>query len=275
MTASPFRIGIVAPAGRFSPEAADRVAGLAALRPGRPIELVVHPQCFLKDGHFAGSDPAREDALVEVANEPGIDAVWFARGGYGSNRIAERAVVRMGKAALDKPFLGYSDLGFLLAGLVKAGATRAAHGPMCQDVMRDGGEAAILRALDWLVDGAPDTCEPTALEAASQAFNLTVLSNLLGTPLEPDFTGRVLMIEDLSEHLYRIDRGLFHVTSSPNVRRAAGIRLGRISDVPENDPPFERTPEEIVRHWCEASGVSFLGMADIGHDAANKVVPFS
>jgi muramoyltetrapeptide carboxypeptidase len=271
---SPFRIGVVAPAGRFNPEAAERAARLAALRPGRPVELVIHPQCFLKDGHFAGPDRAREDALVEVANDPAIDAVWFARGGYGSNRIAAAAVGRMSPAALTKPFLGYSDLGFVLAALVRAGATRAAHGPMCQDVLRPEGEAAVMRALDWLVEGAASACEPTALKEPSLAFNLTVFSSLLGTPLEPDLSGRVLMFEDLCEHHYRIDRSLFHVTSSPNVRRAAGFRLGRISDIPDNDPPFERTPEEIVRHWCAVSGLPYLGTADIGHDVANKVVPF-
>ncbi len=272
---SPFRIGIVAPAGRFSPEAADRVVKLAALRKGHPVDLVVHPQCFLTDGHFAGPDQAREDALVEVANDPTLDAVWFARGGYGSNRIAKAAVGRMNAAALKKPFLGYSDLGFVLAALAKAGASRCAHGPMCQDSLRPGGEAAVWRALDWLVDENVAVCEPNALKMPTMAFNLTVLSNLLGTPLEPDFSGRVLMIEDLSEHLYRIDRSLFHITSSPNVRRSAGLRLGRISDIPDNDPPFEQTPEQIVRHWSEVSGVPFLGVADIGHDLDNKIVPFS
>lgn len=274
MTVSPFRIGVVAPAGRFTPEAGDYVAKLAALRPGRPVEIIIHPQCFLKDGHFAGPDRAREDALVEVANDPAIDAVWFARGGYGSNRIAEAAVGRMNATALAKPFLGYSDLGFVLAALVKAGATRAAHGPMCQDVLRPEGEVAVMRVLDWLVDGDAAACEPQTLKASSLAFNLTVFSNLLGTPLEPDCSGRVLMFEDLSEHHYRIDRSLFHVTSSPNVRRAAGLRLGRISDIPDNDPPFERSPEQIVRHWCAVSGIPYLGTADIGHDVANKVVPF-
>jgi muramoyltetrapeptide carboxypeptidase len=274
LTVSPFRIGVVAPAGRFNPEAAERVIKLAALRPGRPVEIIIHPQCFLKDGHFAGPDRAREDALVEVANDPAVDAVWFARGGYGSNRIAEAAVGRMNAAALAKPFLGYSDLGFVLAALVRAGATGAAHGPMCQDVLRPEGEVAVMRALDWLVDGDAAACEPDALKASSLAFNLTVFSNLLGTPLEPDCSGRVLMIEDLCEHHYRIDRSLFHVTSSPNVRRAAGLRLGRISDIPDNDPPFERSPEQIGRHWCAVSDIPYLGTADIGHDVANKVVPF-
>ena len=70
---------------------------------------------------------------------------------------------------------------------------------MPQDVLRDGGEAAIDRALDWLVDRDPSALEPD-FEAPAMAFNLTVLSNLLGTPLEPDFTGVDLLIEEVSEH---------------------------------------------------------------------------
>ena len=55
-------------------------------------ELAVHPQCFLAEGHFAGPDEARLAALREVMADPSVDAVWFARGGYGSNRIAEAAL---------------------------------------------------------------------------------------------------------------------------------------------------------------------------------------
>jgi muramoyltetrapeptide carboxypeptidase len=67
---------------------------------------------------------------------------------------------------------------------------------------------------------------------------------------------------------------MFHITSNPAVRRVAGIRLGRCSLVPENDRDFGETEEEVVRHWCERSGIPWLGVADIGHDADNKVVPF-
>jgi muramoyltetrapeptide carboxypeptidase len=58
------------------------------------------------------------------------------------------------------------------------------------------------------------------------------------------------------------------------VRRCAGVRLGRFSRIPENDPPFEQTVDEIFAYWCGRTGVPMLGAADIGHDAANKIVPF-
>ena len=106
------------------------------------------------------------------------------------------------------------------------------------------------------------------------AFNLTVLSLLLGTPLEPDLSGHVLLVEEVSEHLYRIDRSLFHVTRNPVVAGLAGLRLGRCSDIPPNDPDFGADEVEIARYWCAGAGLEWLGRADIGHDANNKVVPF-
>lgn len=264
------RIAVVAPSCTLKPEAAEAVERIVAGR--ADCELVVHPQCFLSDGHFAGPDEARLAALREVMADRSVDAVWFARGGYGSNRIAAGALAELPDAALGKTYMGYSDAGFLLAGLHKAGA-EVAWGPMPQDVVRSGGEAAVGRALDWLVRRDPAALEG-GLDGPAMAFNLTVLSNLLGTPLEPDFAGVELLIEDVGEHLYRIDRTMFHVSSSEAVRKLRRIRLGRVSDVLPNDVDFGSDEQAIVADWCGRSGIRFAGRADIGHDASNTVVPF-
>jgi muramoyltetrapeptide carboxypeptidase len=264
------RIVVVAPSCPLKREASDRVQEIARER--GDCDLVIHPQCFLSDGHFAGPDEARLAALRDVMADPSFDAVWFARGGYGSNRIAEAALADLPDAARAKTYMGYSDAGFLLAGLHKVGLN-AVWGPMVQDVLRDEGDAAIHRALNWLVLKDRAVLEPQ-LQPPAMAFNLTVLSNLLGTPLEPDFTGVDLMIEDLSEELYRIDRSMFHVAASANVRRAARIRLGRVHDIVANDPEFARDEAVIVEEWCRRADITYSGRADIGHDAQNKVVPF-
>jgi muramoyltetrapeptide carboxypeptidase len=264
------RIAVVAPSCPLKREAAERVQAIVAQR--GDCELAIHPQCFLIEGHFAGPDAARLAALREVMADPAVDAIWFARGGYGSNRIAEAACADLPEAARAKTYIGYSDAGFLQAGLHKAGVS-AAWGPMPQDVLRDGGEAAIHRALDWLVRRDTAALEPQ-LQGPAMAFNLTVLSNLLGTALEPDFAGMDLLIEDVGEQLYRIDRTMFHVTASPNIRSVARIRLGRVSDILENDPEFAADEVAVVEDWCARSGIAYGGRADIGHDAANRVVPF-
>jgi muramoyltetrapeptide carboxypeptidase len=265
------RIAVVAPSCPLKSEAAERVTAIAAAR--GDCELVIHPQCFLSEGHFAGPDEARLAALREVMADPAVDAVWFARGGYGSNRIAEAALAGLPEAARARTYLGYSDAGFLHAGFHKAGL-EVAWGPMPQDVLRDGGEAAVNRALGWLIRRDTDALEP-ALDGPAMAFNLTVLSNLLGTSLEPDLTGVDLLIEEIGEHLYRIDRTMFHLTGSANVRKVRRLRLGRVADVLENDVDFAIDEQAIVEDWCRRSGIAFGGRADIGHDARNRVVPFS
>lgn len=282
------RIGIVAPSCRLEEVVADRLIALIREQSGAGApELVIHPQCFLTEGHFAGSDAARADAFVELANDPSIDAVWFARGGYGANRMAEDALARLKSPAADKRYLGYSDGGFLLAGLYARGIGQVAHGPMPSDLKRAGGEAAVLRALDWLKTGKAPAEPPvsggssvniapplTGAPVKRVAFNLTVLSQLLGTSLQPDLTDHVLMVEEVGEYMYRIDRSLFHVTGNASIRAIAGLQLGRCSDVPANDPDFVMNEEEVARHWCAKAGIAWMGRADIGHDADNKVVPF-
>ena len=270
------RIGVVAPASRMSPEVPDKVTALAARLYGdRAPQIVFHPQCLASSGHFAGDDQTRAAAFIEVANDPAFDVLWCARGGYGSNRIAELVLPALTEAAHAKTYLGYSDFGFLLAPLYRAEIGICVHGPVAQEIQREGGEAAIARVLAWLVDGDPAALEPSLQEApGAVAFNITVLSQLLGTPLQPDLAGHVLMLEEVSEAMYRIDRSLFHITSNPAIRQVAGIRLGRCSLVPDNEPDFGQTAEQVARHWCEVSGIPFLGAADIGHDVANKLVPF-
>ncbi len=268
------RVGVVAPSSRFGEDAADRVLRIAADAYPQ-VEIVFHPQCFLTHNHFAGSDEARAAAFVEYANDPSFDAVWFARGGYGACRFAEAAIAALAPAARDKLYLGYSDGGFLLAGLYRAGFPHLAHGPMPQDAMREGGEAAIVRALSWLADRSPDALD-AGLERgrAHVAFNLTVFTHLLGTPLEPDLAGHVLLLEEVAEHTYRTDRAMFQIVNTPSLRDIGGIRLGRCSDVPANDPDFGESEEDVVRFWCEKAGMKWLGRADIGHDSANRIVPF-
>jgi len=264
------RIAICAPSTPITGDVADRVTALAAAEFPQ-LELHFHEQCFVEDGHFAGSDAVRLAALLECANDPAFDAVWFAKGGYGANRIAAQAIARFGDAARGKTFLGYSDCGYLLAGLYRAGRGYPVHGPMPVDIRREGGEAAVRRALGWLA-GDAGGLEPGLDDRPVAAFNLMTLAMLCGTELMPVLAGHVVLVEEVCEHLYAVDRLFFHVTQ--HLRGIAGLRLGRISAVPENDRPFGSTAEQIARDWCARSGIPFLGAADIGHDAANRIVPF-
>lgn len=265
------RIAICAPANPLPRAAADAVLAIAAGYPA--LELVFDEQCFAAHGHFAGSDTLRADALVACANDPSFDAVWFARGGYGSARIALDAIARFGPAAGDKRFIGSSDGGYLLGALYRHGIGRPVHAPMPLDVVRENGGAAIRRVLDYL-SGDESGLEPSLGSTPAAAFNLTTLAILTGTKLMPDLSGHVVMVEEVSEYLYAVDRSFFHIAENLASMGIAGLRLGRISDVPENERPFLLSGEDIARFWCQRAGIAYLGPADIGHDHANRIVPF-
>jgi muramoyltetrapeptide carboxypeptidase len=129
----------------------------------------------------------------------------------------------------------------------------------------------VLRSLAWLA-GDEAGLEPSLDGRPTVAFNLTTLAMLCGTELMPMLAGHVVQVEEVAEHLYAVDRLFFHVTQ--HLRDIAGIRLGNVSDVPQNDRPFGADAEMIARDWCERAGIPVLGSARIGHDADNRIVPF-
>nr|WP_247712498.1 LD-carboxypeptidase [Qipengyuania xiapuensis] len=264
------KVAVCAPATPLKREYAEAVAKLAASEfPG--ITLDFHEQCFIEEGHFAGPDEVRLDALLECANAPDVDAVWFAKGGYGSNRIARDFIGKAGPEAAGKTYLGYSDCGTLLGALYRAKIGRAVHAPMPVDIKRDGGDEAIRRVLGWFGDGKTGL-EPGLSGKPVAAFNLYTLGMLVGTQLMPPLDGHEILIEEVGEYEYAIDRLVFHIVE--HLHDVAGIRLGEVTAVPENDRPFGAEPEEIVRYWCERYGIPYLGRAAIGHSSANRIVPF-
>ena len=264
------RIAVTCPGKPLRRARADAVLALAEAE-FPEIELAFHPQCFLVNGHFAGDDATRLAAFLEVAKDPAMDAVWFGMGGYGSNRIAAAALEGLDEAARDKTYLGYSDCGTLLGALYRHGIGQPVHGPLAGDIKREGGDEAIRRVLRYL-SGQDVPLEAGLDGRPTVAFNLMTLAMLVGTEFMPDLTDHVVLVEEVAEHLYAVDRLFFHVTQ--NLPAIAGLRLGRISAVPENDRPFGMDAENIARHWCAVSGIPYLGRADIGHDASNALVPF-
>lgn len=263
-------IAICAPATPLAREQADAVAALAA-RDYPALDLRFHEQCFAVEGHFAGADEVRLSALLECANDPEVDAVWFAKGGYGCARIVDAFMSGLGNAASGKTWLGYSDCGVLLGALFREGIGHPVHAPMPVDIKRDGGDAAVRRTLAWLA-GDSAGIEPTGSAEPRVAFNLMTLAMLAGTRFMPDLSGHELLVEEVGEYEYAVDRLFFHVMET--VPGIAALRLGEVSAVPVNDRPFGTAIEDIARYWCERYGIEYRGRAAIGHSAANRIVPF-
>ena len=293
------RIGIVAPSVYILPAHRQHVAALAAAE-FPEAELIWHPQVFgrspnedggetgfvisdethipdpQRHGHFAGSEAQRVAAFVEFANRPDIDAIWFARGGYGAGRIATDILPQLNHHARDKIYMGYSDASYLLALLYRAGFPHVCHGPMVVDMGQQGtGVEPVRRALSWMVRGDRSALDPTMKTGERYAaFNLISLAMIVGTPLMPDLSGHVLMVEEVGEYLYAVDRCFFAVTTALWRSPPSEIRLGEITDIKENDRPFGLDEEGIAQYWCRRAGIRYGGRCAIGHSRANHVVPF-
>jgi muramoyltetrapeptide carboxypeptidase len=270
------RIGIVAPGRRLGEATQARLEAFAA-QTHLPIELVIHPQCQFSHGHFAGTDSQRLEAFLTAANDPTLDAIWFARGGYGAARLLQGLADGLNDHARSKVYLGYSDMGFLLSALMGMGCQYCAHGPLAGDLDRVGGEGAVLRALRFLArQGAQDIAEGLDEDQFHLAFNLTILRSLLATPwLFSPPEPVCLWLEDVGEYTYATDRSMFQLTNSAWFKdHAQDVRIGRFSHVPDNDVQFSMTSVESVTDWCRASGRPTLLGGDIGHDSDNKIVPF-
>ncbi len=265
------RIAICAPATAITRDHAEALDDLIAAEfPEHTATF--HEQCFASHGHFAGPDLMRLEALLECANDPAFDAVWFAKGGYGSNRIAEAAIARMNASAKSKTYVGFSDCGYLLAALYRNGIGQPVHGSMPVSARSEYGRDAVRRVLKWF-GGDASGLEPS-LDGQTPvvAFNLITLAMLINTPLMPDLSGHVVMVEEVSEHLYSVDRLFFSLAGT--LPRLAGLRLGTVNAVPENDREFGQEAEDIAKFWCARAGIPYLGRAQIGHDAGNMIVPF-
>lgn len=274
------RIGVVAPARTVSRESSLRLAAFMALTyPDH--EIVFHPQCYLEEGHFAGPDPVRAAAFLEFANDSAFDAIWFARGGYGSNRILATVMPQLGPAARHKTYIGFSDMGFMLGALYARRIGRQAHGSMASSLGRNDAGLAEGWVLGWLIDGDRRGLEPSLAtdRRPAAAFNLSILAALIGTPWLPDLTDHVLMIEEVDEPLYRIDRMLFQMANATQLKGIAGVRLGAVTAIKDNGEQsgtysFGETIDQMIVRWCADMKVPYLGRAEIGHVALNRVVPF-
>jgi muramoyltetrapeptide carboxypeptidase len=267
------KIGVLAASSVANPNVIAPVSAFAAVAYPE-LDLVFHPQVYDHAGHFAGTDEVRAAAFLEFANDPGIDAIWFLRGGYGSNRILSHIMPRLGLAARDKTYLGYSDVGFLLGALYARRIGRPVHGPMASDIRRTRGDETVARSLGWLARRDRAGLEPSLGGRPAAAFNLAILTAMIGTPWLPDLADHVLMIEDVGEPMYRFDRMLWQVANASQLKGIAGIRMGALTDIQPNDPPWGEEPEAMVRRWAKEMGVPYLGRAEIGHTQANRVVPF-
>lgn len=268
------RIALVAPAGPLDP--AKFEANRRALeRLG--FETVARDDILERDGYLAGSDERRARELMEFVRDPDVDAIVCARGGYGCHRIVERLDAAAVREAA-KPLVGYSDVTTLLLWQRRQAGLLGIHGPMLEkkaSLEGEGGSALVrtLQGTGPLPRYAGRTLVPGWAEGRLVGGSLTVCVASLGTPWELDTRGAILMLEDVTELPYRVDRMLQQLRAAGKLSALAGVALGAFTDC--EDPRYPEWPlERLFREVFGGLGVPVVADLPFGHGEHNRPWPF-
>jgi muramoyltetrapeptide carboxypeptidase len=271
-------IALCAPALPIKPERLER--GLALLR--ERFDVRFDDGLFAQAGFLAGSDERRADELNRWLRDPDVRAIFLARGGYGLMRILDR----LDADALrrdPKLLVGYSDGTALLSWAERAGV-RGIHGPVGKDIadiapadaawlfeLMERRDAA--GPLDWplTATGAPAS---GVVEGRLTGGNLTMLTHLIGTPWQVELDGGVVLLEEVGERPYAVDRYFTHLELAGAWRGAAAALIGDFVRCGEDPDVEDGQAMGVVAERLAHAGVPALQGAPIGHGKRNAALPY-
>ncbi|MFJ9031341.1 LD-carboxypeptidase [Streptomyces sp. NPDC102274] len=277
------RVAVVAPSG---PVPADRLeAGLDILR-GWDLDPVVAPHVLdvhPRLGHLAGTDENRARDLQDAWCDPAVSAVLCARGGYGAQRMADLLDWTAMRAARPKVLVGYSDITALHEAFARRLGLVTLHGPMtaAMTFLKDTGTQESLRATLFEPESVRTLGQDTAQGLSRRALVpgraagvtlggcVSLLAAELGTPYaRPSAAGGLLLIEDVGEELYRLDRILTQLLRSGWLDGVAGIGLGSWAEC----GPYEEV-RTLLLDRLGGLGVPVVEELGFGHGESNLTVP--
>ncbi len=267
------RVSIVAPS---SPFPSDRYrAGVEVL--GRlGLEVKEHAFARASTGFLAGPDDLRVRALEEVLQDPHTDVVWAARGGYGLTRIAHRLGEAV--AASDKTIVGFSDVCALHA-LARRSGLISIHGPVVTQLADLS--PSDLANLEHAIQGRYGMISAVAegpivaggrAEGRLAGGNLAVLAAMVGSEIFPDLRGAIVLLEDVGEPTYRLDRMLTQLILSRAFEGVAGFACGDFVGC-EPRKPTEPLAIEVLSERLGGLGVPVLLGLPFGHGKRNLALP--
>jgi muramoyltetrapeptide carboxypeptidase len=251
-------IALAAPAGPIAEEIIR--SGLELLRECGIKNVKYAADICRHDNFLAGSDQRRLEELHQLWDDDEVKAILAVRGGYGCARLLPGLDFDLIR---NKPkiLVGFSDLTILLNTIHQRTGLVTFHGPMLSTLVRDG-KQSLLAMLNELTVHAQERITPKGLEILRPGSaqgplmggNLTCLSQLLATPYEPAWPGAILLLEEINEPAYRVDRLLTQLSLAGRLEGLAGVILGEFTGS-DNQPMaalelvwqrvLELTPEEI------------------------------
>ena len=271
-------VGVVAPASRFDYD--DLRPGLALMRNEWRLDVVEGSSLTARSGPFAGSVDVRLRDLQTMLNDPGIRAIFAARGGYGSYQLVDKLDFTRFRAS-PKWFVGFSDVTLLHCQIEKAGV-QSLHAVMPRQFAKPDAAESVASLRRWLFGpgfthySAPahPFNQPGRASGPLIGGNLTLLVHTLGTPQEPDWRGKILFIEDVGETFFSIDRMLTQLRRAGRLSQLAGLLVGQFSDLLENTSlPYELPIEAVIAQHLTGLNIPVGFDFPVGHTDRNLAIP--
>jgi muramoyltetrapeptide carboxypeptidase len=273
--ASGARVGLVAPAGplRSSDELDLAIAQTRSLG----WEPVVGKHALARAGYLAGDDALRVSDLNAAFANDSLDGIWCLRGGYGAMRLL-RALDYAALTRQPKALIGYSDITALHAAIGTECGIVTYHGPTARSPLSAFSRASLARALMQKSDpcgAAPDARPLRSGRARGRLVggNLALLASLVGTPYAPDYSGAILVVEDVGEPNYRVDRMLRQLELSGALASVAGIAFGHFTEGSDPTDVTSRRLDEVLSEAAEFAGVPALAGIPMGHIEDQWTIP--
>lgn len=243
------KVAVLAPARKIKAEDVDFAVQVFS---SWGLQPVVSKNIFSNHhSYLSGSDQERLEDLQTTVDDPTIKAIVCARGGYGTTRIVDD----LNLSALKKHpkwLVGFSDITAIHLKFFKEGIA-SIHGTMPVLFSKPDSASSVQQLKDLLFGGKLNIpfvpgqyARPGKAEGVAIGGNLSLIADSLGTSLEPDTDGNILIIEEVDEPLYKLDRMMTHLKRSGKLKNLKGLIIGHITDCKDGELSFGEKFEEII-----------------------------
>ena len=261
------RIALVAPSGILpDPAHIERARDNARALGWDPV---VGENVSRLHGYLAGTDAERAADLNRAISDHSIDAVWCIRGGYGAMRLL-RDIDYHALRSNPRPVIGFSDITAIHSAIHRECGIVSFHGPTARGDLSDFSRGSLMRALVDQVDSCGVAPDGRALRRGRArgrlaGGNLALVASLMGTPWSIDFDGAILVLEDIDEAVYRVDRMMRQLLLAGALSRCVAIVGGDFRPPQGERADENRLSDDVLAEVAEEAGIPCLAGAPFGH----------
>jgi len=266
------RAAIVAPAGKIDKDVVDfAIKKLESWG----LNVVLGEHIFNQHFQYAGNDEERLSDFQKALDDVNIKAILCARGGYGLIRIVDK----LDFTSLQKNpkwIIGFSDITILHSFVHSNFGIETLHATMAAG-LKDDISAEMLRkslfgeSLSYERETHP-LSKPGDTKGILVGGNLAILCSLIGSVSDIDTEGKILLIEDVGEYLFRLDRMMWTLKRSGKLDKLAGLIVGDFNDMKDNDSPFGKSAYEIISEAVDAYNYPVCFGFPAGHQKDNRAL---